>query len=303
MYKLVSVGISRRNLLTLLGSTPFLGLPGLSLGTSQRRVLRIAYFSDIHLPAIDFINDRAKKAFQLARGCDLFLFGGDNLMGVDHKSEDQIVAQYKNWRKFLTANVKKPYRSVLGNHDIEQWNDKDLTRWCGKKRPAEFFKMKNRFWEERFGSWRIIGLDTVHRARDSYFGYIDKEQMTWLRGILADKKTPTLVFGHMPILSVTPLADTTVRPREFHMPVSFATEVSNAQEVIKLFRQNGNVKLCLSGHTHMHDRCDFGGTSYICAGAVSGAWWNGPHQGFDPSFTQIDLMSEGHFETKTIYWD
>lgn len=293
---------SRRKLLTILGSTPLLSLPELSLAAPQKRVLRIAYFTDTHLPATDFINDRAQKAFKRAGNCDLILFGGDNVMAVDHKSEEQIVAQYKNWRQFTKTMVKKPWRTILGNHDIEMWSDKDLTPMNGKKRPLEFYGMKNRYWVEKFGNWRIIGLDTVQRARDTYFGYIDKEQMTWLKGLLNDRKTPTLVCGHMPLLSVTALADTTVKARPFSMPVSFSTEVSNARDVIKMFRQAGNVKLCLSGHTHMVDRCDFAGTSYICGGAVCGAWWNGAHQGFEPSYTEVDLHTNGTFDVKTIVW-
>jgi predicted phosphodiesterase len=87
------------------------------------------------------------------------------------------------------------------------------------------------------------------------------------------------------------------------MPVSFCSQVSNSREVVKLFREAGNIKLCLSGHTHMNDRCEFGGTTYVCAGAVSGAWWRGDNQGFAPSYTQIDLHSDGEFALKTVKWD
>ena len=297
------MNLTRRSILTLLGSTPILSLPALASLAGPKRVLRIAYFTDIHLPPIEEVNLRAAKAFELAKGCDLFLFGGDNLMAIDHKSESDIQSHFNNWQQFTAKNLKKPFRAILGNHDIEQWDDKDASFGSGKARPVEFFGMKNRFWEEKMAGWRLIGLDTVHRDSNRFMGLVDPEQLEWLRGVLADKTTPTLVCGHMPMLSVTALADTGLKPKDNTLPISYASEVSNAREVVKLFRDSGNVKLCLSGHTHMIDRCDFGGTSYVCAGAVCGGWWNGANQGFDPAYTQVDLMSDGTFELKTIFWE
>jgi predicted phosphodiesterase len=295
--------LTRRNILSLLGSSPLLSLPAFANAGTAKRVLRIAYLTDIHLPPLDEVNKRAAKAFELAKNCDLILFGGDNLMAIDHKSEEQIQAHYKNWTEFTSKNLKRPFRSILGNHDIEQWNTQDPTFASGKARPVEFFNMKNRYWEEKMAGWRLIGLDTVHRNGDGFMGFVDPEQIEWLKGVLADKTTPTLVCGHMPLLSVTALADSGLKPKDNTLPISFASEVSNAREVVSLFRAAGNVKLCLSGHTHMIDRCDYGGTSYICAGAVCGAWWNGANQGFAPEFTQVDLMSDGSFVTKTIFWE
>ena len=295
--------LTRRNILSALGSVPFLSLPNFAHASSAKRVLRIAYFTDIHLPPLAEVNQRAAKAFEMAKGCDLFLFGGDNLMAIDHKSENDIQAHYKNWTDFTAKHLKKPFRSILGNHDIEQWNDHDASFNSGKARPVEFFGMKNRFWEEKMAGWRLIGLDTVHRNLNSFQGLVDPEQLEWLKGVLADKTTPTLVCGHMPMLSVTALADSGLKVKDNTLPISFASEVSNAREVVNLFRAAGNVKLCLSGHTHMIDRCDFGGTTYVCAGAVCGGWWNGSNQGFPPAYTQVDLMSDGKFELQTIFWE
>jgi 3',5'-cyclic AMP phosphodiesterase CpdA len=297
------MNLSRRSVLSLLGSLPAFSFPAFASSKEPRRFLRIAYFTDIHLPPIAEINARAAKAFKLAKDCDLFLFGGDNVMAIDHKTEEQVQAQYQNWTEFTKTNLKKPHRAILGNHDIEQWDDNDSSFNSGKSRPVKFFGMQNRYWGEKMAGWRIIGLDTVHRNGTAFMGLIDPEQLAWLKNVLADKTTPTLVCGHMPLLSVTTLADKGLTPKDNTLPISFASEVSNAREVVNLFREAGNVKLCLSGHTHMIDRCDFGGTSYVCAGAVCGGWWNGPNQGFPPAYTQVDLMSDGSFELKTIFWE
>ena len=295
--------LSRRNLIALLGSAPILSLPSLATSAGARRVLRIAYFTDIHLTPIEEVNKRAAKAFEMAKSCDMFLFGGDNLMAIDHKTEDYIQAQYNNWKEFTSKNLKKPYRAILGNHDVEQWDESDVSFESGKRRSVKFFGMKNRFWEEKVAGWRLIGLDTVQRNGNSFMGLIDPEQLIWLKEVLSDKSTPTLVCGHMPLLSVTALADSALMVKDNVLPISVSSEVSNAREVVKLFREAGNVKLCLSGHTHMIDRCDFDRTSYVCAGAVCGGWWNGANQGFPPAYTQVDLMSDGKFELKTVFWE
>lgn len=298
------MNLTRRSVLSILGSSPLLSFPSIASATTSKRSLRIAYLTDIHLPAIDTVSERAKKAFVAAqKNCDLVLFGGDNLMAIDHREESDITSQRKNWTQLTSQYLKKPYRAILGNHDIEQWDDGDMTPMSGKKRSIEFFQMKHRFWEEKMAGWRLIGLDTVHRHENSFYGYIDPEQIEWLKGILQDKTTPTLVCGHMPLLSVTALADSGLKVKDNALPISCASEVSNAREVVKLFREADNVKLCLSGHTHMIDRCDYGGTAYICAGAVCGAWWNGANQGFAPAYFQVDLMSNGNFETKTVFWE
>ncbi len=298
------MGMTRRNILAMLGSAPLLSLPSLANASTRRHHSRIAYFSDLHLPACNDINAKAAQAFHKARHSDYFLFGGDNLMAVDHQHDHEILAQFDNWDRFTAHHLKKPYRSILGNHDIENGTPTDGTNLCGKRRTMDLYGMKDRYWVDHIGGWRIIGLDTVQKIKETYHGHVDKEQLHWLERVLAsDTHTPTMVIGHIPILSVTPLADYNTRGQKMSMPISYCSQVRNARSIIKMFRQAGNIKLCLSGHTHMNDRCDFAGTTYACAGAVSGSWWKGPHQGFAPSFTQIDLMAEGEFNLKTVAWE
>ena len=56
----------------------------------------------------------------------------------------------------------------------------------------------------------------------------------------------------------------------------------------ELFKKHGNVKLCLSGHMHLNDRCDVDGVSYICDGAVSGAKWKGSKRQTAEGYGLID---------------
>lgn len=295
--------ISRRNVLTMIGSAPLLSFPSIAAASSRRHTTKVAYLTDLHLPACNDINAKAQRAFEMAHHNDYLLFGGDNLMAVDNQPEDQVHAQFDNWQRFTANYLKKPHRSILGNHDIENGAPTDGTQLCGKRRTIELFNMKDRYWVDHVGGWRIIGLDTVQKIRNTYHGHVDKEQLHWLEGVLAaDRHTPTMILGHIPLLSVTPLADYNAKTQKMSMPVSYCSHVRNARTIVKMLRQAGNVKLCLSGHTHMNDRCEFAGTTYVCAGAVSGSWWKGDHQGFAPSYTQIDLHHDGDFDLKTILY-
>jgi hypothetical protein len=75
---------------------------------------------------------------------------------------------------------------------------------------------------------------------------------------------------------------------------------TDARFIKDVFRRHTNVNLCLSGHMHMVDRVDFNGVTYLCNGAVCGNWWKGKFQEFTPSYTLIDLFSDGTYEWRAI---
>ena len=296
--------ISRRGILasaTALASS-FL-LPNSLTANPQKpkRSLRIAYLTDVHLPNDPEITEKAAKVLTQLKDCDLVLFGGDNLMAIDHKTPEEVQAQLTNWNAWI-QNLKKPYRCILGNHDIEQWEPNDNSPLNGKRRAIDHFHMKGRFWSEIIGGWKIIGLDTVHKDKDTFYGNIDPEQIEWLQAELANPNQPVLITGHMPLMTITGLANTGIKLKDGIHQLSTATMAANGKDLVSLFRKTQNVKLALSGHTHMIDRCDYDGTSYLCAGAVCGGWWNGANQGFAPAFHKIDLMNDGTFTTKKVKW-
>jgi 3',5'-cyclic-AMP phosphodiesterase len=297
------LNLSRRNVL----SATLSGLlaPSLSFGStnSTKRVLKVAYLTDIHLPNDPVIRAKATKAIQRANRSDIVFFGGDNLMAIDHKPAEDVAEQMKGWEALLREHLKKPYHCILGNHDIEQWQLKDETLLNGKRRSLELFNMKDRFWSFESQGWRFVGLDTVHREGEKYKGFIDPEQFEWLERTLTKDTTPTMVMGHMPLLTVTGLADSGMKVVDGFLKISQASHVGNGSQVAAMFRKAGNVKLAMSGHIHSVDQCEFGGTNYVCAGAVCGGWWNGMNEGFGPSLYEIDLMSNGSFVSQRVEWE
>jgi 3',5'-cyclic-AMP phosphodiesterase len=68
----------------------------------------------------------------------------------------------------------------------------------------------------------------------------------------------------------------------------------------KLFFTNTNIKVCLSGHIHLQDELDYLGVKYYCNGAVSGNWWKGAFQEFEPAYAVFDFYDDGTFSRKMI---
>jgi len=79
--------------------------------------------------------------------------------------------------------------------------------------------------------------------------------------------------------------------------------VGGKKELRKLFQKHDNVRLALSGHQHWLDKCELDRVSYLCGGAVSGAWWGGEYEGFPPAFLILDLNANGTFRSETVYWE
>jgi hypothetical protein len=68
----------------------------------------------------------------------------------------------------------------------------------------------------------------------------------------------------------------------------------------KLFNKYPNIKTCLSGHIHLQDEVHYHGVNYFCNGAVSGNWWSGPFQEFDPAYAVFDFYDDGTCERQMI---
>jgi hypothetical protein len=144
-------------------------------------------------------------------------------------------------------------------------------------------------------------LDSTQPSDDAeYTAFLDEEQFDWLQRDLkaTDPTTPALVLSHIPIMSITTLLWAKEEKGDFR--VSGSLMHTDCLRLKNLFAQHANVKVCLSGHTHLIDRCDYNGVSYICNGAVSGNWWKGRHKDCDEGYGVIDLYEDGSFSNEYI---
>jgi hypothetical protein len=72
--------------------------------------------------------------------------------------------------------------------------------------------------------------------------------------------------------------------------------------IIDLFYGHPNVKLCLSGHVHLRDKVVYNNVTYICDGAVSGAWWVGNRRQTPPGYGLLDLYADGSFDERYMLY-
>lgn len=291
--------VSAAALTTAAGSPPL----ALSATPARRRVATIAHLTDTHIQpeksaaagfaaALRHVQEHGKP--------DLILFGGDNLMCVNAEDDARVRAQVREWTAVLKAECGVPHASCIGNHDI--LGLKSARRPDdGKLMATDLFCMPRRFFAfERFG-WKFITLDSTLPIGGGFVCQLDPEQLEWLSAELkaTPRHTPVCVLSHMPILSVTHFTyDSRVKDGNLVVPGNWGHLDCIALK--DLFRSQGNVRLALSGHMHTADRCEYLGTSYLCNGAVSGGWWDGPCNEFENGYGLLHLFDDGSFDAEYV---
>lgn len=279
----------------------------------RRRVLRLAHLTDTHIQP-------ERKGDQGLAAClrhvmaqdpkpDLILAGGDQVMDAFEHDSTRSGQLFDLWNRIRADGTDLPILHAIGNHDIWGWNKRkskatgDEPRW-GKAWAVESFALPARYYSTDRAGWHFIVLDSVHTDpadASGYIGQLDDEQHAWLIQDLArtPRETPVLVLSHIPIVTSTVLFD-------HQDDVAIKREIpaglmhTDAKRLVKLFRKHGNVRLALSGHIHLVDRVDLHGTSYLCNGAVSGAWWKGLNDDCAEGYALVDLFDDGSFESRYL---
>lgn len=283
--------------------------PTLVIPAARRRVMRVAHLTDIHVQpergADAGIAQCLAHAQSLNPKPDLILTGGDGVMDVFASKQ----ARASELKALFTTTFKNhcdiAARHTIGNHDIFGWNKNasDTTGseadW-GKKFAAELYGIPNRFYSFDMNGWHFVVLDSVQPMDAGYVAFCDDEQNEWLIKDLKSRPvgSPVLVVSHIPVLSLTSITygkPRSIEKRGQDTVILAASMHTDGDALHQLFRSNG-VKLCLSGHQHLLDRCTTNGITYICDGAVSGNWWKGIHDGVPEGYGVIDLFDDGSFE-------
>jgi 3',5'-cyclic AMP phosphodiesterase CpdA len=294
----------------ILAGAPHLPSAAAAPARLRRRALRIAHLTDTHTQperrASEGLAACLRHVRELPEQPDLIITGGDHIMDAFATGQDRAKVQWDLWHKITRDECALPIESCIGNHDIWGWNkSKSQTTGeealYGKKWAAEALRFERAYRSIDRGGWHIVFLDSVFPNGDGYLGKLDDEQFEWLAGDLAsvNPQTPVLVGSHIPILSVAVLYfggkdqrdKNEVNPSLMHI---------DAGRIHKLFLKHRNVKLCISGHLHLVDRCEYDGVTYMCNGAVSGNWWKGRHHECVEGYAILDLNEDGTFERRYV---
>ena len=298
--------MERRSALKNLGG--LLLVPSLTFGsetTKKKRSLRIAHITDVHLK--DKFGAPAKFAKCLHHlqqqnpKPDLVLNGGDFVFDMNKENLSTIDAQWNLVSDLYKSDCGIPAHSCLGNHDIWWFENNKGQAVYGKQYALDRLKLAKPYYSFNQAGWKFIILDSVHLDIDGtwYIGKLGDEQMAWLENELktTDPNTPILVLSHIPILTATNLIEDNIVNKWVMLGGEMHTDTAR---IISLFYQHPNVKLCLSGHIHLREKLVYNNVTYICNGAVCGAWWEGNRRETAPGYGIIDLYADGTFEEQYI---
>ncbi len=279
---------------------------------TRRRVLRLAHLTDTHVqPERQGMQGMAAclRHAQSSHGSlDLILTGGDNVMDVMGNTRERGDTLRRAWQNVLSSECSVPVEHCIGNHDVWGWNkDKSKTTgdeplW-GKRWAMDAYALDTpyRFFDR--AGWRFIVLDSTYSdpSGHSYTARLDDAQFAWLESTLRDtpRTTPVLVLSHIPIMCACAMFDgDNEKDGNWNIPGQWMH--IDARRIKDLFLKHPNVKVCLSGHIHLVDKVEYLGVTYFCNGAVSGGWWKGPCQEFDPGYGLVDLYDDGSFENRYV---
>ena len=268
-------------------------------------VLRIAHLTDVHLknefdaPA-KFIRCLHHVQKQMPK-VDMILNGGDIVFDMNKESISTINDQWKLYKGIMKEENSIPAVYCLGNHDI-WWNENNKGQSVyGKQYALDQLQMAKPYYSFEKNGWKFIVLDSVHLDIDDtwYIGKLGDEQFTWLENELKNTRSdmPVMVLSHIPILTATLMIEDNIVNKWEMLGGDMHTDTS---KIINLFYQYPNVKICLSGHIHMRDKVEYNHVTYICNGAVSGAWWKGNRRQTLPGYGVLDLFADGSFTENYI---
>lgn len=312
------VQFSRRNWLKtfalgaagMLGSRVLHAAPGIgeNVPRAAARSLRFAHITDIHLEPELGAPDGFAKCLQAVQSQkdmpELILNTGDCIMDSMATGVPRTRLQWDLWKKLLRDECSLPIEHTIGNHDCWGLNKPksrstgDEPLW-GKNWAMDALGLSKPWRSFDRNGWHFIVLDSIEPYENTYRARLGEEQMEWLKKDLASipKGVPVLVASHIPIVSPAAVLNDSVETPEHDLNIGGGLMHVDSKEIHALFRQQGNVKLCLSGHLHVIDRAEYDGVTYITSGAVCSGWWRKIQlDRFDYGYAMVDLFNDGSFK-------
>ena len=309
--------MKRRNFIekSIFSALAFISLP--SFGTplkEKNKSFRVVHVTDMHISK----NPKVKKGVTamlveidaLVKKPDFIINTGDSISDALKQPKNEVSSQWQAFSTYFKDKLKYPLHSVIGNHDVWGWGLKDekvkKDPLYGKEWALQMLSMGNRYYTFMHKSWKFICLDSpLHvSTKRPYTAQLDDEQFNWLETELqnTDTETPVCIVSHIPILSASVFydGDNTVNGN-WQVPGGWMH--IDSKKIKSLFYKHKNVKVALSGHVHLADKTEYLGVNYICNGAASGGWWNGPYQEFGPAYAVIDFNDDGTVESKLIPYE
>ncbi len=319
--------IQRREFLNLVGLTSLtlaasctsksspsaLTYPNNKPPTAAKRALRIAHMTDFHVMPQSTIEENVAKAFRQVQNLsdkpDFILNTGDSIMDSLKSDKGSAEGQWKTFLNILQNEVDLPIYHAIGNHDVWGWGLPSQSiksdPLYGKGMALQKLKLSSPYYSFDQKGWHFIVLDSTHLPNSSshepYIGQVDDEQFTWLEKDLesVSAQTPICIASHIPIMSACEMFDGK-NEESGNWVIPAAWVHIDARRFRQLFLKHSNIRVCLSGHTHQHERVDYLGVTYLTNGAICGNWWMGSYMDFPPAYVLVDLYEDGSVQSQFI---
>ncbi len=260
------------------------------------------FITDIHIqPERNAVEGFRKAIDEINKiNPDFVITGGDliyDALAVSYERADSLYNLYNETIRLINA----PVYNTIGNHEIFGWYEKS-----GVSRDHPEFGKK--MYENRIGKTyfsfehkgvKFFILDSIEEIPEGgkYYGYINDEQIEWLKSELydTDKATPLVISTHIPFITTfSQIKAGSQKENERGLVVE------NSKEVLDLF-SSYNLKLVLHGHLHYFEDLNIQNkTRFITAGAVSARWWRGPNFGLEEGFLIVNVTGD---KVITEYYD
>lgn len=296
--------MERRSVIKNIGGL-FLTPSLITSSKGEKPVLRVAHLTDVHIKnELEAPTKFAKCLHHVQQQnpkVDFILNGGDIVFDMNKANLSAINDQWSLLNGILKLECSLPIHYCLGNHDVWWSEDSKGQTDYGKKYSLEKLNLTKSYYSFTQKGWKFIILDSIQLDVDNtwFIGKLGDEQSAWLANELknTDPSMPVLVLSHVPILTATLMIKDNIVNK---WQMSRGDMHTDTAKIIDLFYQYPNVKICLSGHVHLRDKVQYNNVTYICNGAVSGAWWNGNNRQTAPGYGVLDLYADGSFEEKYV---
>jgi len=254
----------------------------------------IVFLTDIHVQPERNAIEGFKKAIQKVNELkpDYVITGGDlifDALAVSFERADSLFNIYNE----LIKQIKAPVYNTMGNHDILGWYEKS-----GVSREHKFFgkklyqsKIGKTYYSVDLNGIKLFVLDSIEELpeKGKYYGYVNEEQLSWLKSELSktDTNTTIIISTHIPLLTTfSQIRNGSMAANERGLVVE------NSKDVLDLFKRH-NLRLVLQGHLHIYEDINIQNKiRFITGGAVSARWWTGPNEGLEEGFVLIKIKDD-----------
>lgn len=186
--------------------------------------------------------DKLKEAIKVFNQSNLdFVIELGDLKDQDNVPQREQTITYLDEIEKEFQTFQGPVYHVLGNHDMDSISKDDFLQHTSNHGDAD----KKTYYSFTFNGLKFIVLDANHNQDGAPYdkgnfdwtkAFIPKEQVMWLQGELKEKNKPIIIFIHQLL--------------DRFSDIGKELCVSNADDIVPLLEENGNVLAVFQGHHH-----------------------------------------------------